>query len=313
MPGRKGSSKRESQKSYSWLFLVVFFILVAILTVSLYYLFFKGGGEQPEINMGMETSAEEITSVPEEPKVPAIDLQPAVDEWVNSVRGDKSVLIYDLERDEKAAEYNTTENYSIASLYKLFVVYEGYRRVQSGEWDGAEMAGSTGYTISKCLDLAIRESHSICAETLWAKIGHDELEQIIEDDFGITDSDISELISNAEDITKIMKIFYEHRDITDETLVAAMKDSFLNQPPTTYVWRQGLPSGFSSANVYNKVGWDYNADGGYWNLYHDAAIIEFPETNRHFIVVVMTNHIDFKNIVKLGSEIEKKILTENEA
>lgn len=234
-----------------------------------------------------------------------INFQSVVDEWGNIVGANRSVLIYDLERDEVVGEYNTTEDYNTASLYKLFVVYEGYRRVQSGEWQADEPAGSTGYTVLKCLDLAIRESYSPCAETLWARIGHDNLDQIIETDFGITNSDISGLVSNPQDIMKIMKIFYEHKEITDENLIATMKDSFLNQPVTTYNWRQGLPSGFSKANVYNKVGWDYNPDGNYWNIYHDAAIVEFPEKDRHFIVVVMTNRIPYQKIAELGSMIEK--------
>jgi hypothetical protein len=83
-----------------------------------------------------------------------------------------------------------------------------------------------------------------------------------------------------------------------------MMDSFLNQPITTYNWRQGLPSGFSRARVYNKVGWDYNPNGGYWNIYHDAAIVEFPEENRHFIVVVMTNRVPFQKIKEFGMLLE---------
>ena len=222
------------------------------------------------------------------------------------VGGNKSVLIYDLKRDEVVGSYNTKESYNTASLYKLFVVYEGYRRVQSGEWKTDDQAGATGYTIAKCLDLAIRESHSPCAETLLGYIGYEELDRIMQMEFGITDSDISHLVSNPEDIMKMMKIFYEHKDITDEGLVAQMKDSFLNQPTTTYNWRQGLPSGFKKANVYNKVGWDYNPDGGYWNVYHDAAIVEFPESDRHLIVVVMTNRVPYQKISQLGSMIEAK-------
>ena len=105
----------------------------------------------------------------------------------------------------------------------------------------------------------------------------------------------------------IMKRFYEHPDFDDPELLTAMWDSFLNQPKTTYEWRQGLPSGFSRAAVYNKVGWAYNAEGKYWNIYHDAAIVKFPlkdGTTRDFIVVVMTNKIDFKNIRKFGTMLE---------
>ena len=237
------------------------------------------------------------------PEVTKINLQPAVDEWAASVGGNRSVLIYDLERDEMVGEYNTAESYNTASLYKLFVVYEGYRRLQSGEWQAEEVAGSTGYTILECLDLAIRESYSPCAETLWGYIGHDELDEIIEKDFKITNSDISGLVSNVYDIERMMQLFYEHPDITDEVLIERMKDSFLNQPVTTYNWRQGLPSGFSDVvNVYNKVGWAWN--GSSWDIYHDAAIVEFAELDRHFIVVVMTNQVPYQKIRELGSKIE---------
>ena len=104
----------------------------------------------------------------------------------------------------------------------------------------------------------------------------------------------------------MMKLFYAHDAITDATLLAQMKDSFLNQPTTIYNWRQGLPSGFTRANVYNKVGWDFNPDENVWNLYHDAAIVETPDKSRHFIVVVMTNDVPYQNISRLGSMIEEQ-------
>ena len=222
-----------------------------------------------------------------------IDFQATIDEWVNSTTGDRSVVIYDLDRDEVAGAYNSSENYNIDSLYKLFVVYEGYKRVQSGEWDQA--------TTLDCLDLAIRESDSVCAETLWDRIGTEELDEA----FNLNISDFS---LNSEDIAGIMKSFYHLPETLDDSLTTRMKDSFLNQPETTYNWRQGLPSGFSEANVYNKVGWDYNTDEGFWNTYHDAAIVEFPAHNRHFVVVAMTSHVSFENIARLGSLIENAFL-----
>ena len=287
-------------------------ILTATATLVLYYLV-AGLQENNTViteNVVIDEADESAYVSPEitEVEPEKIDFQPVVDEWVNLVGGNKSVLIYDLDRDEIVGSHNTTKRYNTASLYKLFVVYEGYRRLESGEWQADEPAGSTGYTVLECLDLAIRESYSPCAETLWARIGHDELDEIIEKDFGITNSDISALISNPEDIQKMMKLFYEHPDIKSETLVARMKDSLLNQPKTTYNWRQGLPSGFSDkVNVYNKVGWSFNEDENYWDIYHDAAIVELPEKDRHFIVVVMTNKVSYQQIRKLGSMIEEVI------
>ncbi|MBP5648071.1 serine hydrolase [Candidatus Saccharibacteria bacterium] len=303
---RKTVKTKKNKKIWiKVLLLILLGLLVAGLTIGLLW-FINRQNETSVISNS--PSVNEPEPEPEEPKITLpnkIDFQPMVDEWVQAVGGNRSVLIYDLEREEIAANYNGDEKYSTASLYKLFVVYEGYRRIQNGEWSGNDAAGSTGYTILKCLDLAIRESHSPCAETLWAKIGHTELDEIIKKDFKIENSDISHLISNPADIMKILKIFYLHKDIKNENLIISMKDSFLNQPTTTYNWRQGLPSGFNKANVYNKVGWDYNPDGRYWNIYHDAAIVEFPDENRHFIVVVMTNRVPFERIRQFGTKIEE--------
>ena len=233
-----------------------------------------------------------------------IDFQPVVDAWAGSVQGNRSVLVYDIERDEIVGAYNTLENYDTASIYKLFVVYEGYRRVDNGSWDGNATVGSTRRTINDCLDLAIRESDSPCAEGLWAMMGHAELDAIVKNDYGINNTNVSNLISNVTDVMMILKRFYEHPDIKDEGSVGRMMDSFLNQPTTNYNWRQGLPSGFSKAKVYNKVGWDYNATDDNWNIYNDAAIVEFPEQKRHFIVVVMTNKVAYQSIATLGTKIE---------
>ena len=138
-------------------------------------------------------------------------------------------------------------------------------------------------------------------------IGRDKLEKIVADDFGTTNTSVEDLVSTPNDITKIMKRFYDHPDISDEKLIAKMKDSFLNQPITEYNWRQGLPSGFSDAvNVYNKVGWAYNDEEKVWDIYNDAAIIEFSVKNRHFVVVVMTNKVPYQQIRKLGTMIEEE-------
>ena len=289
-----------------WLFIVLLLIFVTSFTIiaALFIKSLKDVDEAQEENAVFEEEPE-IIDEPEEIKPEKIDFQSTVDEWVKSVSGNKSVIIYDLDLDELVGVYNPDEAYNTASLYKLFVVYEGYRRLQSGEWQADSPAGYTGYSIIKCLDLAIRESNSPCAETLWSMIGRDNMDKIVEDDFKIMNTSISNLSSNPNDILKMMQIFYYHDDITDEKLIDTMKDSFLNQPKTEYDWRQGLPKGFTRANVYNKVGWDYNPNG-YWNIYHDAAIVEFSEQDRHFIVVVMSNYVDFQDIRELGTMIEDK-------
>lgn len=249
------------------------------------------------------------TPVETKPVISPIDFQPVIDSYIPSQSGRWSVLIYDLNLDQMVGTYNPGELYNTASLYKLFVVYEGYRRVENGTWDGQEIAGSTGKTILDCLDLSVRESHSPCAEVLWAKIGRSELDEIIENDYGITGADISSLRATPESILEIMKRFYHHPDFSNPEMINRMFDSFCNQPPTTYDWRRGLPSGFSRAFVFNKVGWDWN--GASWNLFHNAAIVNFPEDDRSFAIVVMTNEASDQKIRDFGTLIEQAYYKED--
>ena len=216
------------------------------------------------------------------------------------------MAIYDLDLQKVVGEYNADKKFATASLYKLFVVYEGYRLVENGAWDPEAKVGKTGYNVLKCLDLAIRESHSPCAEALWSMIGRDDLNVTVREDFGI-DLKVGDLSATPNEIMKMMKIYYEHSEINDDNLVSVMKDSFLNQPKTTYNWRQGLPSGFSSeVLVYNKVGWNW--DGKKWTIYNDAAILDFTKYNRHFIVVVMTSGVSYTQISKLATAIEQQLI-----
>ena len=308
-------NRRVSRRSRFWVSLIAMFIIIGIASfgITLVVCSFMNSNKSPIASDLDEENSEESLDGPAEPapteeSIQPINFQPVIDEWIKTVKGNESILIYDLDLDEVAGSYNVKEKYNTASLYKLFVVYEGYKRIYDKKWDPNAKAGSTGKTIAKCLDLAIRESHSPCAETLWNMIGHDNLDNTIEKDWKITDSDISKLTSNVNDIMLIMKRFYEHPDFNDPTLLDQMWDSFLNQPNTTYEWRQGLPSGFSKPSVYNKVGWAYDAEGKYWNIYHDAAIVKFPwrDKTRNFIVVVMTNKVDFKNIRQFGKMLEDK-------
>ena len=77
-------------------------------------------------------------------------------------------------------------------------------------------------------------------------------------------------------------------------------------------FRAGLPSGFSNAvKVYNKVG--FESDGvGKWLIYNDAAILEFPELGRTYLISVFTENLPWSNskitaLSNLASALESAI------
>lgn len=299
------------RKNYGGLAVLLLLILSASLTICLFLLLTPIFSNDEKYSEEYIQSLEDNGSDSDVPNVllNKIDFQPIVDEWVSSTEGDKGIYIYDLDLGEEVGRYNSNKEFQTASIYKLFVVYEGYKRLESGEWEPDDMAGATGHTISKCLDLAIRESNSECAETIWEKIGIERMQDIINNIFHLKNTELEDLTSTPKDVAEMIKIFYHHEDINSAEYLAQLKDSFLNQPATIHDWRQGLPSGFETAKVYNKVGWDYDDRMGRWNIYNDAAIVEFPEQNRHYVVVVMTNNVQHQQIRKLGQMLEEKFFS----
>ena len=303
---------RKTQRSKTVKYPLVLIIAILSFTFTISLLRFLATMRHEVENITTEVKQDIGEQIVEEgsQKLTPINFQPIVDQWVASTGGRKGVVIYDPEVGEIVGYYNADQKFDTASLYKLFVVYEGYRQVQNGALKLDENAGRTGYTILKCLDLAIRESYSPCAETLWTMIGRDTLDKVVRNDFNIPGMTVSDLEATPTEIMQIMKLFYSHPDIKDQVLLDKIQDSFLNQPTTEYNWRQGLPSGFSEkVDVYNKVGWDWNSKS--WDIYNDAAILNFRDEGRQFIVVVMTSGVRYQQIRDLGVQIEKAFYDQN--
>lgn len=243
-----------------------------------------------------------------------IDLQPVVDDWLKTLKSDKAsvgVYFYDLDNQKEVASYHPDEGFYTASLYKLFVVYEGYRRLENGTEDPNKII-TGGYTYAECLDLAIRESNSPCAEVIHARIGTDKLYSVIVNYYGLKNSSATGLYSTPKEIAKMLEIYYNHKDLSEETW-QTIQDSMLNQPPVNNGlcrgacdWRQGFPSGFSKAKVYNKVGWQGNGDGT-WKIYNDAAIVTLD--GHTYIMSIMSNWVFPSEIAELGSAVETAILS----
>ena len=285
-------------------------------------------------NSEQKPSDSEQPAVEPEPEITTpekIDLQLTVDQWLvtQASKDNSGIVIFDIDNNEVVARHNEDKKIYIASIYKMFVAYEGYYRIDRGLWNGEDTYAigkdidGNQFTKSKCLDYMIRYSYSPCAETMWSEIGHDKLQSIYNEK-GFLNTNISGIESTPSDLVKLYKLFYRHTDLSEESW-EKIQDSMLNQeaPKTassayTQNWRQGFPSGFSTAKVYNKVGW-LGDGGGTWNYYADAAFVNFPETvdrdtgakrpERHYIMIVLTQKTNPANLVQLGRKIEETIKT----
>lgn len=261
---------------------------------------------------------------PETPQTPPfINLQPVLDQWLATLNSNEQagVMIYDLTNQRTAASYHAEQVFNVASIYKLLFAYDGYRQIALGLDDPdaifARTSDKGNLTLSQCLDLTIRESYNGCADRLASNSTRiKRVTQLIKD-LNMQNTTNIGLQSTAADLTKLLIFYWQHYDLPDE-LWQQLSDSMLNQPPAsasthpTYDWRQGLPAGFSDqVKVYNKVGWEWN--GERWNIYADAAILDFTTDEHIYTVAVLTkNFTSYTKISQLGTLIEEAITTQSQ-
>lgn len=285
---------QPSKSSKALIIAIIATLVVAISAISIMLLVIKPAA--PAEPTEEDDSGRTISVLPD-----YIDLQFPVDQWANTVSGNVGIQVYDLNHGYVTARVNENRKFEIDSLYKLFVALEGYLRIARHQTD-ADEEYLENTTRSMCLDLILRESNSACAEKMLGEIGRRELNDIYTAK-GFSNTNLLEYTSTAADIALLMRTYFDHAGLSEETW-NTIQDSLIGQGTDQ---RRGLPSGFKVATVYNKAGW-YSADNENWARYHDAAIIVFPELNRYYVAVVLTENISPRDIVNLGRYIEDYVL-----
>ena len=315
---KKGPNASRPMKQKKGKLPLVLDILVVLLVAGATFAMFKLTNVKPENqekNNPEVVSAKSLDDSGDEDEEAKIDLNPIITNWLGTFSRDvkKSVMVYDLDKDEVVGNFEENTEFETASVYKLFVAYEGYKRVDNGQWSSSDESFG-GMTTLECLDKMVRESHSGCAENLLSKIGEDDLDAILRTNYGLEQTSVSGLKTTAADMVKFLKIINTHKEISNESF-ARLSDSMLNQPAIELDecngpcdFRSGLPAGFSKdVKVFNKVGWAWN--GAFWTVYDDVAILECPKSGRRFAMVVLTSGLQEQNVIsRLGEMTEEAIL-----
>lgn len=303
---------------------------VIVLAIGIVFIIQALTNNKPAVNPdGPDNPGSGEVGKPEE-----ISLQLALNEWLTEqpASNDSGVLVYDIDHDSIVARHNEDNAMWIGNLYQMFIAYEGYYRLNHEALEGSatlpignDFEGKP-YTISHCLDYMIKFSYLPCSEILANMFGWDNLQASFNEQ-GFKNTNIHGLTSNASDLLKLYQMYWKHNDF-DEKTWNIIQDSLFAQTAATqdpvYAqnWRKGLPSGFSTAMVYNKTGF-YSNDGkdmtdstklyGAWN---DAAFVVFPEVEnkdgvikpeRHYIIIVTTKNTKPQEVVKLGRKFEDAV------
>lgn len=214
-------------------------------------------------------------------------LQQTVDEWVGGHKGVYGIVLT-TQTGEPLAEYNGDKSFFAASIYKLYVAYEGYRNIDDGT-HALNQPYLGKWTRGECLDKMIRESHSPCAEKLWGELGHESLDAKMKT-YGLANTSMTSISTTANDAAVMLA-----RIQTGEGLSENSRKKFLASMKAQ-IYDDALKAGFTEQTVYDKVGFRDLVE------YHDVGIIKFRD-GRVLIVSVLTEKAGTKNIAGLSQAI----------
>lgn len=224
-------------------------------------------------------------------------LQEVVDNWLaNYAHGEVGIEVFNVNAGSVVASYRSTAQMRPKSIYKLFYLYDAYAQIDAG-LDDPNQPYTDGYTLGQCLDVTVRYSNNPCPEKMYDDPARSaRVAQLIRR-VGLANTWPDGLMTSAHDVSLFLQFLYWHPDWSASSW-AKVRETMLNQP---YLYRKGLPSGFTTAAVYDKAGW---GDG----RYNDAAMVEFPNGAR-YIVVVMTTNTSYTALAALGRMLERTMLT----
>lgn len=297
--------------SKNWLSLILIFLFT--FSVSLVGARFVRSILVGNNNSVAETNTEsddKTQNTPQQQAPDAIKLQALVDSWVNELDYTVGLVVYDLDRGEVTASYRPDMQFSTSDLYQLIFAYDGYRRLDVG----LERADSNiGYELnySDCLNIMVSTSASeVCATAFLADNYRSESALNLMNSIGMAQSPDFGQVSTANDWTLFLQHVWQHDDLSlnswarlQASMLEPTKDNELD-------WKQGLPSGFSTARVYSKAS-GTKTELGAWENYSDVALVDFVKQGRHFAVVVLgADGTDPSDFSRLGTLIEGKVIEE---
>lgn len=273
--------------------IIIISIFLSLLAIAIVWYFWPKTTQAPAGQPATSANANQATPTKEQqPQFNAAKLQQVLDDWASTHAGMYSVVIKDTD-GKTLAKTNAHTSYFTASIYKLYVAYIGYQRIDDGTYSPSETY-LNGWTRQKCLYEMIHQSHSPCAEKMWVELGKQNLTNELEK-YGLKDTSMVGLTTSAADAAIILSRLQKGQDLSQ-----ASREAFLKSMKTQ-IYRDALPTGFTTAVVYDKVGFNGKIE------YHDVAIVKFDD-GRELIVSVLTKNAGSGNIAGLARAIQASVL-----
>lgn len=210
------------------------------------------------------------------------ELQADIDTWVAAHKGvDWSVSVEAVDGG-LSASVNADKTFTLASIYKLFLLQPLVQKVPSNTWDTASINGKS---YKACVDVMIRVSDNPCAEAIGSSLGWSKAEKHLRSlGYAKTAFVGSTTIGTAEETAALLKNLYTGEGFDELTRASAL--DAMGATKKTEAIRRGC----AGCTVYNKTG-DL---AGYHN---DAAIVE--KNGKAYTIVIFSKTGSWQQMAEL--------------
>jgi beta-lactamase class A len=214
-------------------------------------------------------------------------LQAFLDHWDQANSGTWGIVLKDLDGTISAG-INPNRQFTAASVYKIYVAYVVYTKIDNGEFV-MEQGTNNGNTISGCLDIMIVRSDNSCAHALGDMIGWEANNGMLHaKGFGSTSLAYGGQVTTAQDATNYLM------QLQNGSLLSSGNSDALLYKMGHNIYRYAIPAGSPGIHSANKLG----ALGAFSN---DVAIVYHPKGA--YVLSVFSQGSNHSRIRELAREV----------
>jgi len=215
-------------------------------------------------------------------------MQALLDYWSQSHGGQYGIVMRQLSGGNISASVNANKQFRSASVYKIYIAYVVYTKVNAGQLSMKADVGN-GKNVASCLELMIVRSDNGCGIALGNKIGWGANNGMLHaKGFGSTTLVHGGHLTTAQDTATFLA------QLQAGALTHSAYDGSLLSMFGRQIWRYGIPAGSPGMHVANKLG----TVAGFNN---DVAIVYHPRGT--YILTVMTYGSSFGSIRELATQV----------
>ncbi len=185
-------------------------------------------------------------------------------------------------------ERDAERQFTSASTYKLFVMYDMLARMEDGKLSPSSRLES--WSADECVDAMIIYSQNECPQEWMYQMGYPHMQQVA-DSVGAKNTvfEFGNLRTAPADLAEFLGRLYRGELLNEKSTERAI-ELMVNQE-----FRDGIPAGVGEDIVVaDKVGW---LD----DVYHDAGIIYSPKGD--FIMAIMTENLPVSALAEAAAAI----------